>query len=334
VDEYHISEARFRQICQATGWAIEWPTDYFRKPRPIYEVFDDLVEPQGYGLSLDLLDSVTTIVNKLRRCLPLDNIIVGRQTYQTATQLTSPYRPSSHYATVVLSNGSKEETIVYSGTYFLMRQIIRFGGQDRMAVMQSTGSFFDDNDEYNHFGFYLAVPAGIRAEQLKPFGYTDPKQPGDDDAFLYKVNYPAATKYFYTPYITANCILAKPGEEVGSIDVLMYDDRPDYYASCALTGQTLEEAVANDLKKDFQYYGSYKISDYRFLDYAKDKLGNELPRVAVHVQVEPFNAAALTVLDKKPQWRTVPDNVFSYYGLGIDVHTEPLGSVANSPKRA
>lgn len=89
---------------------------------------------------------------------------------------------------------------------------------------------------------------------------------------------PTKKKYFYRPII-AYSPKAKPFD-------FWKNSRwnINHYASRVMPGQTLKEAVSNDLGKDFNFNGEFDLEPIG-LEEGKDSLGNILPRIVVRVIV-------------------------------------------------
>lgn len=115
---------------------------------------------------------------------------------------------------------------------------------------------------------------------------------------------PATSKYFFLPLFLSIPQQAQVDEE-READILTFSDdsgQPMSYASRVLPGQTLVEAVENDLHTDFAYDGVFQIKNHHFHDMALDKKGNRLPRLVVIIQVDRFSIEALHPAGMRAQW--------------------------------
>lgn len=115
---------------------------------------------------------------------------------------------------------------------------------------------------------------------------------------------PATSKYFYLPLFVSNPRQSQiDGKD--DIDVLMFSNssgQPMDYASRVMPGQTLAEAVRNDLHADFAYDGDFQIKNYHFYDTAPDKKGNQLPRLVVVIKVGRFSIESLHPAGMQVRW--------------------------------
>ncbi|MDB5179282.1 MAG: hypothetical protein JWN01_1225 [Patescibacteria group bacterium] len=115
---------------------------------------------------------------------------------------------------------------------------------------------------------------------------------------------PATSKYFYLPLFLSGPRQAQVDEE-HKADILTFLDNsgePMNYASRVLPGQTLAEAIKNDLLTDFAYDGAFQIKNHHFHDTAPDKKGNQLPRLVVIIKVDRFPTTALHPAGLQVQW--------------------------------
>lgn len=127
----------------------------------------------------------------------------------------------------------------------------------------------------------------------------------DEKEFLLYTDRPAPFKYFYLPVFVANLRKSKDGKY--DADMLAFESdlgQPMAYASRVLPGQTLAEAVANDLRKDFNYEGDFQIRAQYFYDEAPDKHGKILPRIAVLIMINTFPTDTLRPAGMKTRWST------------------------------
>lgn len=88
-------------------------------------------------------------------------------------------------------------------------------------------------------------------------------------------------------------------------DILTFSNdsgQPMNYASRVLPGQTLAEAVENDLHTDFTYDGDFQIKNHHFYDTTPDKKGTLLPRLVVIIKVNRFSTNALHPAGLQVQW--------------------------------
>lgn len=112
---------------------------------------------------------------------------------------------------------------------------------------------------------------------------------------------PATSKYFYLPLF-----LSTPQVNDGhKADILRFfsdSNQPMTYASRVLPGQTLAEAVKNDLHTDFDYDGVFQIKNHHFYDTTADKKGNQLPRLIVTIKVDPFPTELLRPAGLRVHW--------------------------------
>ncbi len=130
--------------------------------------------------------------------------------------------------------------------------------------------------------------------------------------------------YFYIPIITYS-------EESINTDSMWYSLRfnsfertpkPEsllLYASKVPAGQTLWQAVRNDLEKDFKYRGkNFVIESAKPYDIAKNKSGQELSRVIVDLRVdEMFSTRDVFPLGMQLAWYFDGEDLFGP-DLGID----------------
>lgn len=133
----------------------------------------------------------------------------------------------------------------------------------------------------------------------------DPKLrvPDDDDGFFIYADKPATIKYFYLPVFVSNPRKSQDGKyEVNMLTFANDSGQPMTYASRVLPGQTLSEAVSNDLRKDFGYEGNFEIRAHYFYDEASDRHGNPLPRIAVLIKVDGFPTDSLRPASMKAHW--------------------------------
>lgn len=125
----------------------------------------------------------------------------------------------------------------------------------------------------------------------------------DEKEFLLYTERPAPFKYFYLPIFVSN-----PRQSLkGKYEVKMLTFTNDAgvsmsYASRVLPDQTLAEAVAHDLQKDFRYSGDFQIWAHYFYDETPDKHGNPLPRIAVLIKVDEFPTDILRPAGMKTLW--------------------------------
>lgn len=113
---------------------------------------------------------------------------------------------------------------------------------------------------------------------------------------------PAASKYFYLPLFLS---VPRQPDAAHKADILTFSNdsgEPMNYASRVLPGQTLAEAVKNDLHTDFAYDDTFQIKNYHFHDTAIDTKGNQLPRLVVIIKVDHFPADTLHPAGLKVQW--------------------------------
>lgn len=115
---------------------------------------------------------------------------------------------------------------------------------------------------------------------------------------------PATSKYFYLPLFLSNPRKAQ-ADGRREADILTFSDdsgQPMYYLSRVLPGQTLAEAIKNDLQADFAYDGTFEIKSHHFHDTASDKKGNQLPRLVVAIKVDRFPTDDLHPAGILAQW--------------------------------
>lgn len=115
---------------------------------------------------------------------------------------------------------------------------------------------------------------------------------------------PATSKYFYLPLFLSPPRQIQPGEK-HEAEILTFSDdsgEPMSYASRVLPGQTLVEAIKNDLHVDFAYNGTFQVKSHHFHDTASDKKGNQLPRLVVAIKVDRFSTSSLHPAGMRAQW--------------------------------
>lgn len=114
----------------------------------------------------------------------------------------------------------------------------------------------------------------------------------------------ATSKYFYLPLFLS--VPAQPqADKDHKAEILTFSDdvgQPMSYASRVLPGQTLAEAVENDLRTDFAYGGAFQIKNHHFYDFAADRKGSQLPRLVVIIKVDRFSTNAIHPAGMQPQW--------------------------------
>lgn len=78
----------------------------------------------------------------------------------------------------------------------------------------------------------------------------------------------------------------------------------DAYASRVMPGETLKQAVSNDLRKDFSYTGSFRIDGVNPFDELKDKEGKLIPRYRVKIKLlDELDVEQAKPLGMKVDWR-------------------------------
>lgn len=113
---------------------------------------------------------------------------------------------------------------------------------------------------------------------------------------------PATSKYFYLPLFLS---VPQKADGAHKADILTFSNgsgQPMSYASRVMPGQTLAEAIKNDLHTDFAYDGDFQIKNHHFHDMASDKKGGQLPRLVVIVKVDHFSADTLHPAGLQVQW--------------------------------
>ena len=125
---------------------------------------------------------------------------------------------------------------------------------------------------------------------------------------------PATSKYFYLPLFLS--IPSQAQSDKGhKADILTFSDdsgEPMSYASRVLPGQTLAEAVQDDLRTDFAYDGVFQIKNYHLHDTVSDKKGNQLPRLAVIIKVDHFPTNTLHPAGMRAQWSPTRQSAFEH----------------------
>jgi len=132
----------------------------------------------------------------------------------------------------------------------------------------------------------------------------EPSTPPESVLSFAAVEKPATGKYFYLPVFVSN-LRQNPNDEKQEVDLLTYSDdsgRAMEYASRVLPGQTLVEAIRNDLREDFKYEGQFEIVDYYFYDTVPDKQGTPLPRQSVLIKVDQFSTDTLRPASLHARW--------------------------------
>jgi hypothetical protein len=115
---------------------------------------------------------------------------------------------------------------------------------------------------------------------------------------------PATSKYFYLPLFLSSPRQTRSGEK-HEAEILTFSDdsgEPMSYASRVLPGQTLAEAIKNDLRVDFAYDGTFQVKSYHFHDTASDKKGDQLPRLVVAIRVDRFSTNSLHPAGMQAHW--------------------------------
>lgn len=95
-------------------------------------------------------------------------------------------------------------------------------------------------------------------------------------------NVPVPFKIFYIPVILNGFDLTHAGYILGSEGA---GSKPQLlsYASRVMPGQTLEQAIAKDLKQDFRYDGRFTIDSSYYYDTIQDKQGVDCNRFVVNI---------------------------------------------------
>lgn len=125
----------------------------------------------------------------------------------------------------------------------------------------------------------------------------------DEKESLLYTDRPAPFKYFYLPVFVSNPRQTPEGKY--EVKMLAFTNKAGssmQYASRVLPNQTLSEAVAYDLQKDFKYSGDFQIWAHYFYDEMPDQSGNPLPRIAVLIKVEEFPTDILRPAGMKIHW--------------------------------
>jgi hypothetical protein len=316
-----MNEVQLKTVCQKTGWSLKWDENYFSEERFENDVFFDLVEEQGFGFALDWKFIAAEVLEGIKQCVPLD-IIVLRETITLNT--LKPFNSTvERYRTAVLKRADTEKVITYTidEPGYLAREIMLLAGYDDKEVV-------DINPNQEDTYWFALINKGLGTEDLEPFTY-NASAVVSVSRVLAQTKQAAQHKYFYLPIFTTNINEVADDNSRGEVDILEYKNgelfQPDYYASRVMPGQTLEEAVKQDLATDFRYDGRIKISDYRLYDMTNDKQGNELPRLIVNIEVDRFNLEGLMVLNTTLQWQTFPLSVMSsQVKLGFDLREEVI----------
>lgn len=147
-----------------------------------------------------------------------------------------------------------------------------------------------------------------------------PSTPPESVMSFAAVEKPATGKYFYLPIFISNT-RQNPGDEKYEVDTLTYSDdsgRPMEYASRVLPGQTLADAIQNDLRDDFKYDGEFRIVDYYFYDTVPDKHGTPLPRHVVLIMVDQFPTDTLRPANLHAHWSSDGANLLLDYNFQIN----------------
>lgn len=129
----------------------------------------------------------------------------------------------------------------------------------------------------------------------------------------------ATSKYFYLPLFLSSPHQAQARGEHEANILIFSDDlgEPMDYASRVLPGQTLAEAVKNDLHTDFAYDGTFQIKNHHFLDATADKTGDRLPRLVVIIKVDRFSTATLRPAGTQVQWSANAATYLKAYGFEL-----------------
>jgi len=317
-----ISESRLRAICKATGWKLSWSDSYFSEGTKYdADIFYDLLEPQGYGFTLDQRYIAEDVVAGMQTCLALD-VSIADEHFTLRT--LKPYNTEKTvYRTATVTDGTSKQTIIYREEEpdYLMHEIMRFAGHtDEM--------FVDIAESEDDMYWFVLMPAKTTGRDVAPMEFYHPTT--TSPATLLAVTaQKAAEKYFYVPLFTSDLITVPNQSSASRVDLLEFDDgdkpQPDYYASQVDPGQTLHDAIRADLKRDFNYAGDFTILDSKLLGTARDKAGNKLPRLMVHIGTEHFPTNRRRVLGTKLAWQTIPTiNVYKQFQLGFGLHTRTV----------
>lgn len=85
-----------------------------------------------------------------------------------------------------------------------------------------------------------------------------------------------------------------------------------------MPGQTLAEAIANDLHKDFQYDGQFEVKGHHFYGMTADKHGVPLPHHVVMIKVDRFPTTALRPAHLHATWNSDGANLLLDYNFQIN----------------
>jgi len=305
-----ISESALRRICTAADWDITWQPDYFAKDTKYdADIFYDLIEPQHFGFTLDERYIADDVLAGMQTCLPL-NVSVMEEHFTLRT--LKPYdTEKTAFRTVTLSHGKDVKTITYREEEpdYLMHGILELA---KRADKQFANIAPDDEGMY----WFVLLPASIKAHQLRPLSFTDPAD-ASPASILADVTRPATQPYSYTPLFTSN--LTEPPNAIGSsrIDLLAHE----LSIFSVTPGQTLHDAVHDDLAEHFHYTGPFKILDYRLDDTAHSKL----PLLLVHIATDQFKASLVPSHDLMAHWETIPTiDIYRKHKLGFSLHTRSI----------